>query len=86
MIEFENMQTDEAQQHKLLCAHIKTALSSPSGVVLFSWLKENCFMSEPMNFEAMESAAFNYRVNARRDLFITLESLLMEGLKHGNSE
>ena len=75
-----------ANAHKILCAHIRTALTTPSGKVLREWLRDNCFMSEPMTMEAAESAASNYRVNARRDLYVTLEHLLMEGLDYAGTE
>lgn len=71
-----------ADEHKALVMHIKAALTTKSGIVLLNWLKDNCFMNGPMEFKAIESPAFNQRVNARRDLFITLNNLLQEGINY----
>ena len=76
---------DEAR-HKILCAHLHNAFSTRSGQVALQWLKENCFMAEPMQLEAAESAPFNYRVNARRDLFIVLEQFLKEGIIYAGTD
>lgn len=70
------------KEHVRLCNHIKNALTTPSGAILREWLKKECFMSYPMSTEADHFEAYNYRVNARRDLYITLENLLQEGINY----
>lgn len=69
-------------EHASLCISIKNALTTPNGAVLRQWLKENCFMTECMKVEQIDSVGANQRVNARRDLYIALENLLQEGLHH----
>ena len=73
---------EQEQQHRVLCMHIKNALTTQSGVILRQWLRDSCFMTEAMTLEAIESTAANQRVNARRDLYITLENLLQEGINY----
>lgn len=75
-------QKEQEKQHKILCMHLKNALTTPSGAILRQWLRENCFMDAPMTLEAIDSPAFNQRVNARRDLYIALDNLLQEGMSY----
>lgn len=70
------------QDHLRLCAHIRQALSTPSGVVLREWLKENCFMNDPTTLDHIESNNAAQRVLARRDLYITLDNLFDQGVDY----
>jgi len=72
----------ERTKYLLQCKQIQSALTTPAGVVLYGWLKENCFMSDVMTEQAMESVAANQRVNARRDLFIALDNILKKDVSN----
>jgi len=72
----------ERLRYLLQCKQIQAALSTSAGVVLYEWLKENCFMSDVMAEKAMESVAANQRVNARRDLFIALDNILKKDVSN----
>ena len=78
-------QLEEEQAHRdelILAAHIRTALLTPSGQVLKAWLQRACFMDGPMDASEITSEAHNMRINARRDLFITLLNYEQRGIHH----
>ena len=73
---------DRAQQKKddiILCAHIRTALSTESGKVLKEWLKGLCYSDRPRRLDEIESAEMSKVISALRDLFIELETRELRG-------
>lgn len=76
------LQDSPEQEDRLLNAHLGTALSTPSGKVLWEWLAVQCCMRGTTADYSGETALSLAARNAVRDIFINLETRIKENESH----
>ncbi|MDR2820955.1 MAG: hypothetical protein LBB60_10570 [Desulfovibrio sp.] len=74
------------KEEAVLCSHIRTALSTPSGQVFKKWLRYACFMDTVLSISDPEFKKKAQLITCLRDLYIQLENYETRGALYDNDE